>query len=81
MRYFSEDFPLRTDQSHLLPRNELINPITQPEILYNMSYGGKAYQAVSKALDISRVAARVAPKRIKVLATLSYKTVTRSLVV
>ena len=76
-----EDWPSRTTISCLLVKKEEIWPNSWPKIPYDVSLWRRtACQTLSKALDISSAAARVAPDLWKALVVLSKTTVRRSAV-
>ena len=79
--YSCEDFPSRTTQSCLLLRIEEIRANIWPENQWDLSLRRRlTCQTLSKPLDISSAAARVAPDLLKALAVLSDTTVRRSAV-
>ena len=79
--YFCEDFPSTTTLSYLLLRKEKIRPNIWPEIPLDLSlWRRSACQILSKALDILRATAWVAPNLLKALVILSDTTVRRSAV-
>ena len=79
--YSCEDFPSRTTQSCLLLRIEEIRANIWPENQWDLSLRRRlTCQTLSKPLDISSAAARVAPDLLKALAFLSDTTVRRSAV-
>ena len=79
--YSCEDFPSRTIRTLLLLRKEEKRIKTWPEIPWDLSLWKRpATQTLSKALDISSAAARVAPDLLKALAILPDSIVRRSAV-
>ena len=79
--YFSEDFTSRTTQSRLLLRKDKTRLYIWPGIPHDISLWKRpGCQTLSKALDISSAAARVAPEIWKVLAILADTTVRTSAV-
>ena len=79
--YSCEDFSFRTTRSHLLLRKEEIWPNIWLEIPKDLILCRRpAWQAMSKALDISSATARVAQDLLKALAILSDTTARRSTV-
>ena len=79
--YSCEDFPSRTTRSCLLLRIEEIRANIWPKNQWDLSLQRRlTCQTLSKPLDISSAAARVAPDLLKALAVLSDTTVRRSAV-
>ena len=77
--YSCEDFPCRTTQSCLLLRKEEIRPTIWLEIAWDLRLWRRpASQTLSKALDMSSAAARIAPDLLKALTILSDTAVRRT---